>query len=661
MARGERAATRAEVLTALARLADEQVLWVGEEAPTRFATLRPRQVSDALGGAFDVVVLDLHDGLDADALGACHGLVWGGGALVLRMPPLDHRPRAPSLVVEPFTLDDVGARFVARFERVLARGPAAPLTPLAPPSRHVPGGTDEQARVVERLARAFVGPEPARLALLADRGRGKSSALGLALRDACARAPHLRTAITAARPEAAEEVLRFAPTTALFVSPSELVRRPPPLDVLVVDEAAQLPVSLLRALVERHPSARLAFATTVHGYEGTGRGFPLRFLAWARARPDGVPLTTLELREPIRWSEGDPLERLVFDALALDAEPAAARLEVRPPPRGLEAVVFDRDALASDERTLRELFGLLVHAHYRTTPSDLHRLLDAPNLAVHALLHGGQVVAASVVAREGGLSPERSEALARGRGRIRGHALADTLITHAGRPDAGALTMVRSVRIATHPAWRGRGLARRLVEHVHRTYAPDLFGTLFGATPELLRFRRALGYTLVRAGVSRGARTGEPTAVMIRPVSARARALEDALRVELAQGLPLQLELFEADGELGLDPALDAELRFGLASPPPLSPEARAAVVARYVGGTRPYESVAFALGPAVEEHVDRLSRLASRERRLVEGRVRQRRGWVEVAREAGYPSVAAAMRALRPTLRALLADPPRE
>src|SRR5690606_38647685 len=123
------------------------------------------------------------------------------------------------------------------------------------------------------------------------------------------------------------------------------------------------------------------------------------------------------------------------------------------------------------------------------------------------------------------------------------------------RPEAGTLMMVRSVRIITHPALRRHGLARALVDHVHGHYAPDLFGTMFGATPELVAFRRAVGYELVRLGASKSARAGEPTAVMVRPVSARASRLVADLRADLARDLPIQLALIAAD-EHGLDPAL---------------------------------------------------------------------------------------------------------
>ncbi|MBX7197555.1 MAG: GNAT family N-acetyltransferase, partial [Sandaracinaceae bacterium] len=470
------------------------------------------------------------------------------------------------------------------------------------------------------------------ITVLADRGRGKSSALGLAL----ARLPPETDVVVTAESEGqAAEIFRFAEGRGRFRAISELLHHDERPEVLVVDEAAQIPVFVLERLAVRFPQAKIAFATTARGYEGTGRGFVLRFLAWARRQPR--PLHCHELHAPIRWDEGDPLERFVLDVLALDAEPAE-------PPEGLElrCELLDRDAL--DETRLREVFGLLVHAHYRTTPSDLHRMLDAPNLAVHVATIAGRVVGASLIAREGGLPEALCDRLARGRERVHGHALPDTLITHSGRPEAGTLQMVRSVRIAVHPAARLRGIARALVDHVHATYDPDLFGTLFGATPELLSFRRALGYRLVRVGMSRGRRSGEPAAVMVRPVSPRAVALVDELRASLAWNLPAQCELLDRD--LALDPALAASFREDLPHAPEPTPEQVSAAVRRYVSGPQPSDAVAWALERWVRSHPAALAALDAKARAIVEGRVLDRRAWTDL----GAP-VPWAMRALRPAM----------
>lgn len=670
--RGTAVDTLPQALSLVASLPPSEVLWIGQ-APSGANQVAPGGVRSLLGQAFSAVVLDLHDGLVADVLGQCGGLVFGGGRLILRVPASDTASLASQadLAVYPFSSHEVGQRFWARFVRCLATSDAclpASAAPVAWVDRRG-SATAEQARVVDRLAAGLSAASPSLWSLVADRGRGKSSALGLALRKVVSSGTW-RIAVCAESAAAAQEIFRFATGVAQpptegpirFVEPRRLATLHAAFDVIVVDEAAQLPVPLLVLITQRHPQAKLAFASTGRGYEGTGRGFVLRFLAWA-AR-EGRPLVQLSLDQPIRWDPGDPLERFVDHALALDAEPAPLGLLIRTPRREEEPPelaetpvhrLLDRDALACDEPLLRDFFGLLVHAHYRTTPSDLHRMLDAPNLDLHALLVRGRVVAASVVAKEGGLSDALCETLYHGKGRIRGHALPDTLTSHAGYLHAGRLLMVRSVRIAVHPSLRRRHLAAQLVDQVHRCYPQaDLFGTLFGATAELLHFRQQLGYELVRVGASRGSRTGEPAAVMIRPVTPRAVELVAMLRQDLARNLPLQLALLEADGEVCLDASVREAMCARLPDVPVLSPDSQQRLIRHYLSGPQPFFAVAQVLFDYVSSHTAQLAQLSSQHAALLTARVLRRLPWVQVYRETGFPSVPAAMRALRPALRAL-------
>ncbi len=614
--RGAPSATAAAARGLLAAARDG--LWIDPEAdpPPGFTAADPRDLRRHLGRAFDgVALLDP----DAEALGRAHGCVRGGGALVIRLSP------------------GVSNRWRARLDAAIDRaggGSPAPLTPVIDRL----GGTAEQAAVVEALAALFTGPRGAAVALLADRGRGKSAALGLAL------AGRPDAALTGPAPAAVAEARRFAPGLD-FTPLTDLLRGDRRPAVIAVDEAAQIPVPALRRLVERHPQARFAFATTARGYEGTGRGFVLRFLAWLER---AMPVRHLTLRAPIRWAAGDPVERFVFDALLLDATPSAFA-EGDPGP--LRAVRLDRGALAADEARLRAVFGLLVHAHYRTTPRDLALLLDAPGVHLFALETAGptpRIGAVNLLVEEGRLPPDVARGLARGAARVRGQALPETLAADAARPDAAALSMLRSVRIATHPALRRMGLARRLTEAVHAAFAPDLFGTLFGATPALLAFRRSLGYRLARLGVSGGRRAGEPAAVMIRPRSAAARALVADLQGHLARDLPRQLALMAADQTL--DPALEAAALVGLPRATPLDPATRDAVVATYAFGPRPFETAALPVLRFVEAHRAALAELPPDARAVIEARVIEGRPWSEVA-----GGVRPAMRGLRRAIRALV------
>ena len=639
--RGASAQTLADARATLARLDPLGVCWIGDHP----GAVSPAHARRLLGQGFDTVVLDLHGGLDPDTLGRAQGLVWGGGALVLRMPPAGERPPARSgLALHPFTPADVGHAMWDRLEAAVAGLPEAAPEPLAPPT-HAVAATPDQDAAVAALLSAWRGPRPTCVALIADRGRGKSAALGRALRASAAG----RVRVVSPDPGSAGEVTRFAGPMwrdRWLATPAAAVALAGRLDQVVVDEAARLPVPVLQRIVEAHPGADLVFSTTTHGYEGSGRGFALRVLPWLASI--GRPARSLSLETPIRWAAGDPVEALVRRLLLLDGAPPAP--PSRPPPSRRPPVVepLSQHRLAHDEALLRSTFGLLVDAHYRTTPGDLERVLDAPNLRVHAVRAGPGVAAVNLLAAEGGLTPAQSAAAAAGRGRLRGHALADSLVVHLGRPDAGPLRMLRSVRIATAAAWRRSGLAQALVEAAHATPDIDLFGTVFGATLDVLRFRRRHGYQLVRLGVGRGARTGAPAAVMVWPKSDAARALVRDLRMELALNLPHQRALHSADPGAGDEPGLMAALAAGLPSPEPPSTAALRHALLGYVAGPRTADAVHFALSLWLDWHPGALARLPAADRRLIEARVRAHAAWEVCAQAAGLDSVRAAQRRLR-------------
>jgi tRNA(Met) cytidine acetyltransferase len=326
-------------------------------------------------------------------------------------------------------------------------------------------------------------------------------------------------------------------------------------DVVLVDEAAGVPVRLLARLLEA-PAA--GFVTTVHGYEGAGRGFSVRF----RDRLDAHDGRVVDVRldEPIRYAPGDPVEAWTNRALLLDAAPAVDAVVADASPADCEYRRLPPAVLADDEHLLREAFGLLVAAHYRTEPDDLARLLDAPNLRTRALVRDGHVVSVALLAREGGLDADTRRASYEG-ARIRGNMLPDVLTSQVRDEAAGTPVGYRVVRIATHAAVRSRGLGSRLLDAIadevvgpedgagprdtrtERGRTPhgegaddragqplesvDWLGVAYGATPDLVGFWAANGYRTVQLATSRNATSGEYSALMLRPTTAAGRALHD--------------------------------------------------------------------------------------------------------------------------------------
>ncbi len=623
---------REELLRSLSSLGLTDVACVGADGD--------RKAKSLLGAEVDAVVLDWRERLDPEALGAVHGAIRAGGVLILRVPEQK----------------DFGSRFGAHVARVLAALlRVEPSSAMLPPLPAPTSGTEEQRRAVERLAQMIEARDPQPIVLVADRGRGKSAALGIAAGRAIALGMDVR--VIAPNKRAIESLERFARRDAgvdeknfarefRFVEASSARAERDPSVLFLVDEAAALPVAVLRELSS---APRIAFATTVHGYEGTGRGFTERFLGALRARRPASEI--LELREPIRWSAGDPLERFAFDALLLDAAPA--KIVDRDQP--IRYAKVDREALSRDDALLRELFGLLVAAHYRTTPRDLVALLDAPNVAAHALFCGAHPVAAALVSMEGGLSHERTESMMRGVLRPAGHAIPETLVAHCRRAEGGRQRGVRVVRIAVHPALQHGGLGTRLLAEIAREAEAaelDWIGALFGATPDLLAFWMRSGFLPVRISVSRGASTGEHSVLVLKACSRRAQALITELRAAWAEDLPHQL----GDALREIDPALVlTALRGAPWRVPHLSEREIDQLVACAFGGlahavaaSAVFELVA-ATVHAPNGELDDLARGA-----LVM-RVLQRRRWEELVGYLGVESVPFAMRALRAALRPLV------
>jgi len=263
------------------------------------------------------------------------------------------------------------------------------------------------------------------------------------------------------------------------------------------------------------------------------------------------------------------------------------------------------------------------------------------------LFEGDAVVAATLVAVEGALPDDSIEAVAQGQRRLRGHALAETLIAHSASPELASLRLIRSVRIVVHPRRRRLGYGSALIEAVHEHHRADLFGTLFGAEPELLRFRRQSGYRLIRLGASRSARSGEPSVVMLRPVSEVAELAVQNLQRRFARELPLTLRLREVDDGHALQGALRRALSVDLLPADTLSDEARVEQLDGYLFAGRSYETAALALRKTLQVWEGALPA-------LLRERVLEERSWLALAQRHGFETVAGVMRAHRRALREL-------
>ena len=491
--------------------ADGKVFWVTGAA---------KKAHTLLGQECTALVFDAHSGFDVNAFAAVSGTLCGGGTLFLLTPPLDDWATFPDpdyrrFLPYPYQPDTVDGRFLRRLVGMLEEREGVCNTPLPTTvGAYCIRPLHDQINAIQSILQV-----PLPVVLTADRGRGKSAALGMAASQLFAAGK--RVLLTAPSRATVEAVFKHAENPPLFFAPDDLLQTLPQGDVLLVDEAAAIPVPLLLKMLEHYP--RCVFSTTLHGYEGSGRGFALRFQKALEVRAPGWQ--AVRLQQPIRWAENDPLEHFINQALLLDVggEEVVGAYCIRPRYR-----LLDRDELAANEPLLRQLFGLLVTAHYQTRPSDLRQMLDAPDISIHVLEQGETILAVALLSREGGLDAALTAAIHAGTRRPHGHPIPQTLTFHAGMAGAAELVCERVMRIAVQPSLQGQGLGKQLLEklvsHAGNSGA-DYIGVSYAMTPELLRFWERAGFVLARVGHRKDTASGSRSAVQIRGLTAAGQRL----------------------------------------------------------------------------------------------------------------------------------------
>lgn len=564
-------------------------LWIGTHPMTGFDAVAAKKVHQVLGQTYDVVVFNGRSGFDVDALGAVSGTIRGGGQLCLLMPPFAHWSTYADPVRTRFTAfgyseTDIKPRWFSHLQRSIAESTGVLMLDQTgavrgrlPRLQREPETdtelndadcvTSDQVDAVEAVIRAATGQRRKPAILISDRGRGKSAALGIAaarlLRQGRGRivvtGPQRETVTTlldhAARllPEArrSKNRLRWCNSSIEFLAPDRISDRTADDTMVMIDEAAAIPLPLLTAVVKN--SSRLALATTVHGYEGTGRGFELRFGPLLSSQMRGERRVTLIT--PVRWAAGDPLERFIFRALMLDAGATTSADRPIDPTRGFHTERLDRHALVQNRNRLDQLFGLLVASHYRTRPSDLRYLLDAPGVSVYGVCCQSAIVGAALVVREGGLAADLARDVIRGRRRPRGHLLPVSIGTHLGIETAPQLTYQRIVRIAVRPELRRQGLGSRLINCIakdaHQT-GHDCLGVSFAADLELVDFWSKAAMQPIRLGVTQGKSSGANALLMLTGLTTAGEYLTRRAAHLFSRRLPDQL----ADPLRKADPSL---------------------------------------------------------------------------------------------------------
>lgn len=546
---------------------DGDWLWVGPHSPQGMTSLPAGKMRTLLGREFMHAIFDARQGLDAEALAMLAGTLRAGSWLILLAPEWRswvNQPDDDSLrwserhqpISTPRFVRHLQQHLLADDEVVIWRQGTSPaIRPLhSRPDWQPAGGepTVQQQSILQRLSAA----PPGVYVITAPRGRGKSALAGMLSR----RCTGICWATAPSR-SATEVLQQHACGNTRFWAPDALreycrLNPRPAVDWLLIDEAAAIPSSVLMALLPYFP--RILMTTTVQGYEGTGRGFLLKFCA---SLPQWQAFT---LNEPLRWANNDPLERVLDNAL-LFAESYEAGEEGNP---ALPAEPELREENADDwllhPRRLQQCYALLCSAHYRTSPLDLRRILDAPGMRICSASVSGSLCGVLWMVEEGGLSAELAHEVWAGRRRPRGNLVAQSLAAHGGYWTAPMLHSRRISRVAITASCRRQGIGRALVAFQQRMayrQGLDYLSVSFGYQPDLWAFWQSCGFQLVRMGSHLEASSGCYSAMALLPLSAEGRLLVEQAARRLARDWLWLRRIVPLDLSLALDASteLDSE------------------------------------------------------------------------------------------------------
>lgn len=387
------------------------------------------------------------------------------------------------------------------------------------------------------------------VALTASRGRGKSAAMGLAVAAAIAH-DYSNIFVTSPSPENLKTFFAFLfigfdaldyqehtdyeiiqstdpalnkavvrvnlfrrhRQTVQYVDPSDAPRALAQAELLVIDEAAAIPLPLIEAMLGPY----LVFmCTTITGYEGTGRSLSLKLIkklrdgsgtgkvgfetrvnshgnrqqdressAVASRSGAGRVFREVTMETPIRYGEKDPIEAWLYDLLCLEAGGTRQILTGGAPhPEQCELYYVERDALFSrhsaSEAFLHRVMSLFVASHYKNSPNDLQMLSDAPAHDLFVLLAPTRpdtdklpdVLCAIQVCLEGRISSRNSAAqLSRGQ-RASGDLIPWTISQQFQESDFATMSGARIVRVATHPDVQKMGYGTQAMKKLLEYYS----------------------------------------------------------------------------------------------------------------------------------------------------------------------------------------------
>ncbi len=618
----------------------------GDLSISGFVSTPMKSALKKLGQETDCLVIDISHDFNANAINAACGTVVGGG-LVFFIQSND--------VVQPKLI----AQWLQHFNHIMVCLNQSTLDYVLPNKsllrenmddlNSIYRSTDQEA-AVSAIKKVVTGHAKRPLIITADRGRGKSSSIGIGIAE-LAVSRKLTIGITAPQRASVDEIFLHAKrialqknaqvsidknqltineTKVLFIAADELLRSKPNLDLLCVDEAAAIPAPMLLSLVPYY--SRMIFSTTINGYEGTGRGFEIKFkkqLALLRPNYHLVSMT-----QPIRWNNNDPLEMWLSDVFLLDHHSHSNESLSSSNDLTVRYHCLSSTELVTDPALAQSVFSLLVSAHYQTSPNDWLLLLTDPSLCcwVGVDINSHKIVCCALLSKEGELDAELIKDIQLGKRRPKGH-LAPVSLTQTLCIDEPALqSSMRVMRIAVQPCYQQQGIGSQFIQSMELHYKKlgvDYLSTSFGSTSELNYFWHSIGFIFARLGITKDKASGTHSLLAIKSLSQASRKWSHVVTDYFSSSLPEQL--MSTFSELAVTDVVS--LLAGIKEPANITALMKQRIEVFSAGGLG-FELIQYELRQFVLTHLSSLLCLTEPQQILVITKIVQVNVWNEVIQE---------------------------
>ena len=347
-------------------------------------------------------------------------------------------------------------------------------------------------------------------------------------------------------------------------------------ELLIIDEAAAIPLNIVKRIL---PDCVTFLASTIQGYEGTGRSLSIKLIDEMRSKQKmggARILKEISLTQAIRYADNDPIELWLNKLLILDATTAESFEDSMEDPSKLELYLVNRDTLFSyhkgSEAFLKKIMSLFVSSHYKNSPNDLQLLSDAPSHKIFVLCKSldkqkkskglPDIYCAIQVCEEGGISKDVILTNNNRGLKPSGDLIPWTISEHFQDQEFAKMTSIRVVRIACHPECQRMGYGTKALELLCKYYEgkfinididnnmeesdednktdnkgkkklkpllskledvkpPFIYylGTSFGLTNNLYNFWQKNGYKALYLAMNSNSITGEHSCIMIKPIN----------------------------------------------------------------------------------------------------------------------------------------------